>query len=123
MQSGAAVFAAPSSMSAILANLLKLVGSTRDGALLRYSIGNEYLKSQDYDNATLHLREAVRLDPNHSASWKLLGKSLVQAGRNEEALAAYQEGMAVAQSRGDQQALKEMRVFARRLEKAAGEKP
>ena len=108
-------------MSAILANLLKLVGSRRDGALLRYSIGNEYLKSQDYDNATLHLREAVRLDPNHSASWKLLGKSLVQAGRNEEALAAYRDGMAVAISRGDQQALKEMRVFAKRLEKAGGE--
>ncbi|HKO88830.1 MAG TPA: tetratricopeptide repeat protein [Burkholderiales bacterium] len=110
-------------MSAILANLLKLVGSARDGALLRYSLGNEYLKAKDYDNAILHLREAVRCDADHSASWKLLGKSLAEIGRHEEALQAYEAGMAVAEKRGDQQALKEMRVFAKRLEKAMGTKP
>ena len=30
--------------TAIIANLEKLLGGPRDGALLRYSLGNEYLK-------------------------------------------------------------------------------
>lgn len=115
-----ATFAVCLFMSDILANFLRLVGSPRDGALLRYSLGNEYLKIEDYDNAILHLREALHLDPRHSASWKLLGKSLAAAGRAEEALQAYREGIAVAEARGDQQALKEMRVFAKRLEKNGG---
>ncbi len=43
----------------------------------------------------------------------------------DEALAAYREGIAVAERKGDKQAGKEMQVFARRLEKArdASRKP
>lgn len=102
---------------ALLTNLLKLVDGPRDGALLRYSIGNEYLKAGDIANALLHLREAVARDPNHSAAWKLLGKTLTQTNALEEALAAYRSGIAVAEKRGDKQAAKEMQVFARRIEK------
>ena len=96
----------------ILANLLKLVDTPRDGALLRYSIGNEYFKAGDPQQAATHLREAVARDPNHSAAWKLLGKALTETG----AVLA-REGIAVAEKRGDKQAAKEMRVFARRIEK------
>lgn len=106
--------------SAILANLLKLIDTPRDGALLRYSIGNEYLKAGDTAEAARHLREAVVRDPNHSASWKLLGKTLAESGAIEEALEAYRSGIAVAEKRGDRQAVKEMQVFVRRLEKQAG---
>ena len=101
----------------ILANLLKLVDTPRDGALLRYSIGNEYFKAGDPQQAATHLREAVARDPNHSAAWKLLGKALTETGAREEALRAYREGIVVAEKRGDKQAAKEMRVFARRIEK------
>src|SRR5690606_26673856 len=93
------------------------VDTPRDGALLRYSIGNEYLKAGDPEQAAIHLREAVARDPNHSAAWKQLGKTLAEAGALDEALAAYREGIAVAEKRGDKQAAKEMRVFARRIEK------
>jgi len=104
--------------SPVLANLLKLVDTPRDGALLRYSIGNEYLKAGDAANAAVQLREAVARDPNYSAAWKLLGKALSEAGDAEGALAAYRSGIAVAEKRGDRQAAKEMQVFARRLEKS-----
>src|SRR5690606_25162103 len=85
----------PLMTSAILANLLKLIDTPRDGALLRYSIGNEYLKAGDTAEAARHLREAVGRDPNHSASWKLLGKTLAESGAIEEALEAYRSGIAV----------------------------
>ncbi len=100
--------------------LLKLVGGPRDGALLRYSLGSEYLKAGQPAEAATHLQEAVQRDPKYSAAWKLLGRALAEQGRADEALAAYREGIAVAEARGDVQAVKEMKVFARRLKKAAG---
>jgi hypothetical protein len=57
----------------------------------------------------------VALDPKYTAAWKLYGKALTEAQRPDEALAAYQSGIAVAHAKGDKQAEKEMQVFARRL--------
>lgn len=99
-------------------NLLKLLDGPRDNALLRYSLGNEYLKAGDAVRAAEFFRSATDKDPNYSAAWKLQGKALAEAGQIEAALAAYQRGIAVAQARGDLQAAKEMTVFARRLERA-----
>jgi Flp pilus assembly protein TadD len=100
-----------------ITNLLKLVGTPRDGALLRFSLGMEYLKDADFEAAAAHLAAAVEKDPGYSAAWKLLGKALAEVGRDEEALASYRKGIEVAQKKGDRQAAKEMTVFARRLEK------
>ena len=97
--------------------LEKLLGTPRDGALLRYSLGKEYLKAEDVPKAIDHLRQAVAGDPGYSAAWRALGKALESAGRDPEALAAYQDGIAAARKKGDKQAEKEMTVFARRIEK------
>jgi Flp pilus assembly protein TadD len=101
-----------------IVNLLKLVGTPRDGALLRFSLGSEYLKSAEFEPALLHLNAALEKDPGYSAAWKLLGHALTGHGRADEALAAYHKGIEVAKGKGDRQAAKEMTVFARRLEKA-----
>jgi len=101
----------------VIANLEKLVGTARDGALLRFSLGNEYLKLGDPARAASHLREAVARDPAYSAAWKLLGRALAESGMDAEALDAYRRGIAMAESRGDKQAAREMSVFARRLER------
>jgi Tfp pilus assembly protein PilF len=100
-----------------LPSLLKLVGTRRDGALLRFSIGAEYLKAGDPENAAVQLREAVAKDPDYSAAWKLLGRALADSGRAAAALDAYEHGISVAEARGDKQVAKEMTVFARRLRK------
>lgn len=107
-------------MNPIIANLQKLLGGPRDGALLRYSLGAEYLKAADPEKAAAYLREALDRDANQSAAWKLLGKALMQAGREAEALEAWRRGIEVAQARGDKQAAKEMAVFARRIERTRG---
>ncbi|MGP1676798.1 MAG: hypothetical protein ACTS6J_06525 [Burkholderiales bacterium] len=103
--------------STVIANLQKLVGTPRDGALLRFSLGNEYLKGGDAHNAQLQLAEAVARNPAYSAAWKLLGKALSEDAQPRAALAAYRQGIAVAEKKGDKQAAKEMTVFARRIEK------
>jgi predicted Zn-dependent protease len=96
---------------------LKMLEGGKDGALLRYSLGNEYTKAGDPANAAIHLRRAVELDPEYTAAWKLLGRALADSGHSTEALAAYTSGIAVAGRRGDKQAMKEMQVFSRRLER------
>jgi predicted Zn-dependent protease len=101
-----------------LDNFLKLIDGPRDGALLRFSIGNEYLKAGNPNGAVEHLREAVNRDPKFSVAWKLLGKALTAVGDNPGALDAYRNGITAAEARGDVQAAKEMKVFARRVEKA-----
>lgn len=103
-----------------IANLEKLLGGPRDNALLRYSLGNEWLKAGDPARAADYLRAAVEKDPGYSAAWKLLGRSLADAGKAQEALAAYRQGIAVAEQKGDKQAAKEMAVFARRIERQGG---
>lgn len=100
-----------------IASFEKLLGTPRDGALLRYSLGTEYLKAEDLDRAIDHLRQAVARDPAYSAAWRALGRALESAGRAQEALSAFRDGIAAAQRKGDKQAEKEMTVFARRIEK------
>src|SRR5256885_11835486 len=102
---------------AMLENLEKLLGTPRDGPLLRYSLGLEYLKAGDQARAIAQLREAVARDALYSAAWKALGKALEQSGATADALEAFRQGIAAARSKGDKQAEKEMTVFARRLEK------
>ena len=104
----------------MISSLEKLLGTPRDGALLRYSLGLEYAKAGDPSRAAQYLRDAVARDPLYSAAWKALGGALVDAGRADEALDAYRKGIEAAHAKGDRQAEKEMTVFARRLEKPRG---
>jgi len=101
----------------VISSLEKLLGTPRDGALLRYSLGLEYAKAGERERAIEFLRDAVTRDPLYSAAWKALGGELADAGRAAEALEAYRLGIEAAQKKGDRQAEKEMTVFARRLEK------
>ena len=110
-------------MPAPLENFLAMLARGRDNALLRFSLGNEYLKRGDPEKAAVHLHQAVAFDPSYSAAWKLLGKALADANMLAEALKAYQQGVIVAEARGDKQAAKEMGVFARRIEKQMAQNP
>ena len=97
--------------------LERLLDSPRDGSLLRFSLGLEYLKMEDSKKAIAFFRDAVARDAGYSAAWRALGKTLEAAGQAAEALDAYRKGIAASQKKGDKQAEKEMTVFARRIEK------
>lgn len=101
----------------MIAQLEKLLDGPRDGALLRFSLGNEYLKAGQPERAAAYYRDALARDPHYSAAFKGLGKALLEAGQAEAALATYRDGIAIAEARGDKQAAKEMTVFARRIER------
>ena len=103
----------------MLDRLLAQRDGPRDGALLRFSLGNALLGEHRDEEAATELRRAVVFDPTYSAAWKLLGKALLAVGDRAGAADAWREGIATASKRGDKQAEKEMTVFLRRLEKQA----
>lgn len=104
-------------MSERINAFLAMLERGQDSALLRFSLGNEYLAADEPAQAAIHLRRAVEQDSGYSAAWKLLGKALAAAGDTAEAAEAWREGIAAAGAKGDRQAAKEMTVFLKRLER------
>ena len=100
-----------------IATLEAMLGRGQDNALLRFTLGNIYFQQKDYPKAELHLARAVEMDPDYSAAWKIYGRTLGAAGKLPEAISALNQGITVATQRGDIQAVREMSVFLRRLEK------
>lgn len=98
--------------------LQRLLDRGRDSALLRFSLGKALLDTGDATAAVTHLQRCVVQDARYSAGWKWLGKAHLAAGDTGAAARAWQEGSAVAETNGDKQAVKEMAVFLRRLQKA-----
>lgn len=98
-------------------SLEAMLAHGQDSALLRFGLGQEYLKRNQSEPAIAHLRAAVEKDPKYSAAWKILGQALAAAGRNDEAIAAYREGIRVADEKGDIQTAREMGVFVKRLQR------
>lgn len=102
----------------IIDNFEAMLARGQDSALLRFSLGNEYAKTENHARAVEHLTEAVRQDPGYSAAYKQLGKSLAALARHAEAVDAFDRGIAAAEAKGDLQAVKEMQVFRKRALKA-----
>ncbi len=102
----------------LIDNLETMLRRGQDNALVRYGLGNEYLKLNKFERAVEHLTKAVEFDPKYSAAWKLLGKALMSSCQPAQAIEAYETGIRVAEEKGDIQAAKEMRVFLKRLQKS-----
>lgn len=101
----------------LVSRLEGMLASGQDSALLRFSLGTEYLRAGDAPGACAHLAKAVEQNPDYSAAWKLLGKATEAAGDIEGAARVFARGIEVAEQQGDIQAAKEMRVFLKRLQK------
>lgn len=102
-------------MTGMIERLEAMLAAGKDSALLRFSLGSEYLKLGQAVTAASHLAQAVEMQPSYSAAWKLLGKALAETGDRERAIHAYEQGIQHAEKAGDKQAAKEMTVFLRRL--------
>ncbi len=100
----------------MIENFEKMLADGKDSPLLRFSLGNEYMKAEDTAKASAHLHAAVALDASYSAAWKLLGKALALQHDVAGAIEAYKNGIGAAEAKGDKQAAKEMTVFLKRLQ-------
>lgn len=100
-------------------SLRKLVGTPRDGAMLRLTLARLLTDRDELEEAVGHLEAAVGMDPGYTAAWKELGRLRLRDGQPEAARDAWNSGLEEAVRNGDKQAEKEMSVFLRRLEKSA----
>jgi len=66
-------------MNPRIESLQKMLNGPRDGALLRFSLGNEFMKENAWQEAAEAFRAAVERDPGYSAAWKGLGKAFTFA--------------------------------------------
>ena len=114
---GAAILAdAMPASSPKIDSLEKLLGTPRDGALLRYGLGVAHAEAGNAAEAIAHLSRAVGFDAGYSAAWSALGRALADSGRRDEAIAAWSRGIEAARAKGDKQAEKTMAVFVKRLQ-------
>jgi Tfp pilus assembly protein PilF len=104
----------------MIENFEQMLAQGQDNALLRFGLGQAYLKEGQAEQAVDHLRKALEHDPAYSAAWKLLGQALTDAGRRPDAIKTYEQGIRNAEHKGDMQAAKEMKVFLKRLQKQDG---
>lgn len=102
-------------MSDRLAQFLKMIESDPADPLMRFGAGKALLDAGRVAEAVEHLRECVHLNPGYSAAYKFLGQALERDGHPQEAAGVFRRGMEVAESNGDLQTAKEMRVFLNRL--------
>lgn len=100
-----------------VANLEALLASGTDNPQLRFGLATALAREQNFSRALAHAEVAVELDRDYSAAWRLLGQLHEKLGNSDAAIAAFERGIEVAERRGDQQLVKEMRVFLRRLRK------
>lgn len=78
-----------------LERFVTLAPSHTMAADAREALGKVYLANHQLDLAALHLREAVRLQPQRGAPHGLLGRVLVQQGHGAEAIAELQTAVSL----------------------------
>ena len=71
-----------------------------DEVMIWYGLGNEYFKLERWADAANALRQVVRLNPDYTAAYQMLGSALAGAGANDEARAAWTEGISAATRTG-----------------------
>lgn len=102
-------------MTIRLAQFLKMIEMDPDDALMRFGAGKALLDEGRAAEAVEHLQACVRLNPEYSAAYRLLGQALEREGQPQEAAEAFRRGLEVAEAKGDLQTAKEIRVFLNRL--------
>jgi Tfp pilus assembly protein PilF len=101
-----------------LAQFQALVALEPDDTVVRFGLGELYMQAQEFALAAEQFAEIVRLDPHYSAAYRYLGQAYAALGQRAAAAETFQRGITIAESRGDLQTVKEMRVFLRRLDKS-----
>ncbi|MBA3767433.1 MAG: tetratricopeptide repeat protein [Acidobacteria bacterium] len=78
----------------------QMASASPDDALVWYGLGSEYFKLEKWNEAVLALRNVVRINPDYTAAYQMLGSALMKEGEREEARRAWTEGIEAAQRTG-----------------------
>lgn len=71
-----------------------------DDMMIWYGLGNEYFKSENWNEAADALSNVIKLNPDYTAAYQMLGSALLSAGKPDEARKVWNEGIATAERTG-----------------------
>lgn len=71
-----------------------------DNEMIWYGLATEYSKLARWTEAIDALRNVIRLKPDYTAAYQMLGSALLEQGQTAEAREVWTEGIAVADRTG-----------------------
>lgn len=77
-----------------------MVEKNPNDVMIWYGLANEYLKLEQFAEAVEALRQTLRLNPDYTAAYQMLGSALQNLGDGAEAVRIWQEGIEVANRTG-----------------------
>jgi tetratricopeptide (TPR) repeat protein len=84
-----------------IAQFRKMAADDPDNELGHFRLGQLLAEAGEHHEAARSFRRTLELSPQFSKVYQLLGASLIQLQRRDEAIAALKQGFAVADERGD----------------------
>jgi predicted Zn-dependent protease len=67
-----------------------------DNEMIWYGLANEFTKLEKWPEAVDALRNVIRIKPDYTAAFQMLGSALLIAGERDEARQVWTEGIEVA---------------------------
>jgi tetratricopeptide (TPR) repeat protein len=88
-----------------------LLADDPNDPFLRYGMAMEFSSEGDHDTALRWFNDLIQVQPEYVPAYLQAGQALVRLDREEEAMAVYQAGIAMAKKMGDAHAAGEMEQF------------
>lgn len=92
-----------------------------DNEMIWYGLANEHTKLGNWAAAAEALRNVIRLKPDYTSAYQLLGSALLNLGEHEEARRAWQAGIEAADRTGAWKARQHMEGLLAQTPGGAGE--
>jgi predicted Zn-dependent protease len=67
-----------------------------EDAMIWYGLASEYVKVEKWGEAANALQNVLRINPDYTAAYQMLGTALMNEGQREEARRVWTEGVEVA---------------------------
>lgn len=78
----------------------QMASAQPDDAMIWYGLGSEYVKLEQWTEAVEALRHVLRINPDYTAAYQMLGSALASLGEPDEARRAWTEGIETANRTG-----------------------
>jgi predicted Zn-dependent protease len=96
-----------------------MVKDQPDNEMIWYGLANEYSKLERWTEAIDALQNVIRIKPDYTAAYQLLGSALLQTNEAEQARNIWTEGVAIANRTGAWKARQHMEGLLAGLTTAA----
>jgi tetratricopeptide (TPR) repeat protein len=112
---GASIAADPAALKKKIEQFERLVAHNGQDALSRFTLGRAYLEAGRANDAVRVLEEALTIKPDLTAAYVVLGEAHERSGRLARAIKTWNQGIELAQKRGDLHPRNQMQEHVKRV--------